>query len=255
MTNLLVKKESLEDIADAIRAKNGSTTEYKPSEMAGAISAIPSGGITPTGTKSITTNGDHDVTNFATAHVDVPTGITPSGSQTFTANGTYDVTSLAEAVVNVASSGGGVNLEVVDVTLDKTYSTAANFYIPIEDASYDNYVVTFSLIETGQYVDGELVMDSVPTVPTNGDVNITGVYALVTAYEEFNGVYNNTAQTVDVGGGCRSVLRTALNSAASGPLVVDQANSRIKVPGNRYWGQLGSNSFYKYRFKVLGWND
>ena len=105
MANLLVEKESLEDIADAIRAKNGSSTTYKPSEMAGAISAIPSGGITPTGTKQITTNGTHDVTNYASAQVNVPTGITPSGSQTFTENGTYDVTSLSQAVVNVQGSG------------------------------------------------------------------------------------------------------------------------------------------------------
>lgn len=85
MANLLVEKESLEDIADAIRAKNGSSTTYKPSEMAGAISAIPSGGITP------------------------------SGSQTFTENGTYDVTSLAEAVVDVETNGEWVPISADDI--------------------------------------------------------------------------------------------------------------------------------------------
>ena len=37
------------DIANAIRGKNGETTTYKPNEMAAAISAISSGGITQWG--------------------------------------------------------------------------------------------------------------------------------------------------------------------------------------------------------------
>ena len=44
MANVLVKQSYLEDIADAIRAKNGLSDTYKPSEMADAISDI-SGGI------------------------------------------------------------------------------------------------------------------------------------------------------------------------------------------------------------------
>ena len=37
------------DIANAIRGKNGETTTYKPNEMAAAISALSSGGITQWG--------------------------------------------------------------------------------------------------------------------------------------------------------------------------------------------------------------
>ena len=44
MANVLVQDTSLTAIADAIRAKNGSETTYKPGEMAAAISAIPTGG-------------------------------------------------------------------------------------------------------------------------------------------------------------------------------------------------------------------
>ena len=44
MANVLVEETSLTNIANAIRTKNGTTTTYKPSEMATAISAIETGG-------------------------------------------------------------------------------------------------------------------------------------------------------------------------------------------------------------------
>lgn len=63
------------------------------------------GGITPTGTKTITTNGKHDVTAYATADVQVPIPEAPSGKTTIsvTENGvsTHDVTDFAQAEVNV----------------------------------------------------------------------------------------------------------------------------------------------------------
>ncbi len=64
------------------------------------------GGITPTGTKTITTNGKHDVTNFATADVQVPIPEAPTGKTqiSITENGvsTHDVTDFAQAEVSVA---------------------------------------------------------------------------------------------------------------------------------------------------------
>ena len=47
MGNVLVNDSSLTAIGNAIRAKNESTTKYKPSEMAQAILDIKSGGTYP----------------------------------------------------------------------------------------------------------------------------------------------------------------------------------------------------------------
>lgn len=63
------------------------------------------GGITPVGTKVITTNGKHDVTTYAEADVQVPIPEAPSGKTTIsiTENGvsTHDVTAFAQAEVSV----------------------------------------------------------------------------------------------------------------------------------------------------------
>ena len=57
--------------------------------------------ISPTGSKSITANDTYDVTEFASAVVNVPNPST--GELGITANGTYDVTSKASVVVNVGT--------------------------------------------------------------------------------------------------------------------------------------------------------
>lgn len=44
MAKVLITESYLTDIANAIRSKNGSTTQYKPSEMASAILAITTSG-------------------------------------------------------------------------------------------------------------------------------------------------------------------------------------------------------------------
>lgn len=65
-----------------------------------------------------TENLPFDMTNnkgFGDAIDGISVGITPTGTTNITANGTYDVTNYASAVVNVASTGGGVSLAAVDV--------------------------------------------------------------------------------------------------------------------------------------------
>ena len=69
--------------------------------MMGAASG--NGGIQPTGSTTITENGEYDVSSYASAIVNTPVA---SGSTTLTENGEYNVSSYATAIVDVAGSGG-----------------------------------------------------------------------------------------------------------------------------------------------------
>ena len=60
-----------------------------------------------TGSLSIISNNTYDVTNYASAVVNVPQGITPSGTIPITQNGTVDVTNYASAEVNVSGIATG----------------------------------------------------------------------------------------------------------------------------------------------------
>lgn len=115
MSRALITESYLTGIANAIRAKLGVQDTYTPPQMAAAIESIPTGGITPTGTKQITQNGTHDVTQYASANVNVPNSyaagdegkVVQNGalvvqtSRSVTANGTYDTTTNDEVVVSV----------------------------------------------------------------------------------------------------------------------------------------------------------
>lgn len=123
-------------IANSLRSKTGSTGSIVADDFPSVIDGLSTGGITPTGTKTITTNGTHDVTAYASASVNVPTGITPSGTKTITANGTVDVTNFASALVNVTGLNARVFTSTVsaDATSDtKTISGANDFIASIRD--------------------------------------------------------------------------------------------------------------------------
>lgn len=82
--------------------------------------ASGSTGITPTGTKTITENGTHDVTDYASAEVAVEVGVFPSGTKEITENGTYDVTDYAGVEVDVpAQPTQYTNILALDTTIVK----------------------------------------------------------------------------------------------------------------------------------------
>lgn len=59
MSRALITEDYLKDIADAIRAKNGSSDTYTPPQMAAAILDIPTGGDVDIEPLSVTQNGTY----------------------------------------------------------------------------------------------------------------------------------------------------------------------------------------------------
>ena len=133
---------------------------------------VPSGYIKPSGTKSITTNGSHDVTAYATAKVEVPaSGITPSGSIEIKENGTYDVTSKASAVVNVPTGGGSSNYHVLPITISSNLGAGTN--------TTHNLVTGDSFVKTNYANENfyAILFPVTPTEQTTESNYITFVYA------------------------------------------------------------------------------
>lgn len=125
--NKLYEENDIQNIANAIRSKNGLSDKYTVSQMASAISNIPqggSGGITPSGDITITENGKFDVTQYANAIVNVATG-GGSGSSDLPSNAKMGVLHLeadATEAITIEHGCGSTPTKVVCLPLD--YITA-----------------------------------------------------------------------------------------------------------------------------------
>lgn len=103
--NIQVKTESVQNIANSIRGKNGSTDKYKIGEMSGAIDELIV--AQPNTTKEITENGTYDVSTYTSANVQTPV---PTGTKEITQNGTTSVKDYEFANVQVPQPTGTITI-------------------------------------------------------------------------------------------------------------------------------------------------
>lgn len=120
MAMKLYSDVDIQNIANAIRSKNGSSDTYKVSEMATAISNIPNS-YSASDEGKVVSNG----------------ALVAQTSDTVTANDTYDTTLINSLTVNVSGGGGSSNFAKGTVTYasDTTVNasgTVLNLSIPFK---------------------------------------------------------------------------------------------------------------------------
>lgn len=107
MSNYLVTDTELTSVADAIRTKGGTSAALEfPGDFVTAIGNISGGGGSTLGTKTITANdtydaSDDDLDGYSQVTVSVPASAVDTGTKSISTNGTHDVTGYASASVSV----------------------------------------------------------------------------------------------------------------------------------------------------------
>ena len=124
MSKALITDGYLTDIANAIRAKNGSADTYTPPQMAAAIADIPTGSDVDVEPLNVTQNGTYTAPSgkaYSPVTALVPNtyaagdegkvvqngALVAQTSRTLTQNGTYDTTTNDSVTVDVPGGGGG----------------------------------------------------------------------------------------------------------------------------------------------------
>lgn len=131
----LVNKSSLTAIGDAIRAKNGTTTKYKPSEMAAAISNLKTGDFT------VATSDKFNFKVVQSANQIIKS--TPTGGVMNNSDGTVSValTDTTTISPNTNYIPGAVQRSYDDST--HTYTVTATDAEPIDGLVQDGWSVVY----------------------------------------------------------------------------------------------------------------
>lgn len=211
MAKVLITEGYLSDIADAIREKKASEDTYTPAEMADAIESIQTG-TAPTGTINISTNGTHDVTDYANANVSVPTGTARSSSDLTASNLTVTAPAGLYAE-NATKTLSDANLVAGNIKKDVTIFGTTGTYegsggggggIPIDEwasgtGTSRDIVITASSIRSGAFYNmqniGRVVIGDTCTMNGNcfQNTSMTSFFTLAKVTYSQSGLQGNTS--------------------------------------------------------------
>lgn len=208
----LVTDTELSDIADAIRAKGGTSAAITfPNGFTTAIAAIPTG-ITPTGTINITASGNTDVTNYATASVAAGSVSVPA--TTITANPTISVGSgglITASVSKTQSVSPSVSAGYVSsgAAGTMTVSGSNTQQLAVQAAQTITPTTTAQTIASGKYLTGAQTIEAVVCSNLTAENIVNGVTVKVGTAMDDDSVASVTGTAS--GGTWQPVDRNAVN--------------------------------------------
>lgn len=165
----LVSKSALAAIGNAIRAKNGSTTKYKPSEMAAAISELKTGDFT------VATSDKFTYKVVQTANQIINS--TPAGKAVSNSDGTVSLalTDTTTISPNTNYIPGAIQRSYDDST--HTYTVTATDAEPIDGLVQDGWSVVYQKApgENNFYFNNKYTGDYVEDYKLQGNILIGGM--------------------------------------------------------------------------------
>lgn len=227
MAKVVVTKSKLDSLATSISTKSGISAPMTIDQMTSAVDSISGGGITPTGTIQITTNGTHNVATYASAEVNVAvptpslqsktasfTPSTSSQSRTVTADSGYDgLSSVAVSVAAIPSQyvvpSGTKTITENGTGIDVTQYASVDVAVPSSGSSKNVQVVQgttrtssssmtaigaeMTVSKTGTY---DIYWTGVRTNTSGSYTFATQLYIDGTAYGSENTTWSNHVQNV-----------------------------------------------------------
>lgn len=230
MSKVLITESNLSAISNAIRAKLGVVTAYKPGEMAAAIASID-GYPEPTGTVNITQNGTANVKDYAAAAVSVPNryaaadegkvvsngALVSQTSRTVTENGTVDTTLNNSLTVNVSGGGGSANILSGTAAPTSAQGSDGDIYLQYyADSSLPDGFTSISTLSVGATAGAFISLGVLPAdisafelkyryTSESAKRNNNGVFGAGGASRESEVQYYNNAVNVSWGGNAATV--------------------------------------------------
>ena len=227
------KKLGLDDMANSLSNSNNTVTVQASlistikSALNGKAAGDGEGGIIPSGTKTINSNGVHDVTLYEKANVNVPIPdgyIKPNGVKSIIENGVHDATEYESVSVNVPIPDGYIIPEGTKQITENGVHDAKTFEsVEVNVSIPDGYVKpegALSIDKNGDFDVREYASVSVNVGTGGGD---GGDPSLPSGYVRCSYIQFNAAQAIDTG-------------------IIGNQNTKVKV----YYTRENSSSAYLY---------
>lgn len=202
MSQLLITRAYLDNIADAIRGKNGTTNTYTPPEMADAITNIPTGQVVNNQAKTFTPSETSTTITFDTGYTGLSKVTVAGITSTYVGTGITRRSSLTVSGAQVTANAGYYQS---NTTATVTSGSAGTPVATKGTVSNHQVTVTPSVTNTTGYITGGTKTGTAVTVAASELVSgTTSIVANDTSINVTNYQYANVSvplQTIYTGSG------------------------------------------------------